>query len=657
MFCYINGTDFRRLSLSEPLISAGLSARAYNALTNNNIKSIRDLLTCSREELADFRGIGRAGIEEIQEYLSHLYSYPGYQKLYPLIEKTSALLGLDVPEQDSMQDVFRIPDDLKGTPLVDLNFTVRAYNALKRAGYRTIGDLDGLSRKSLMRIRSLGKRSADEITEVLEQLSPRKVSAPPLVVISSSQVFSDCICFYKSLLQKEPADDINHFQSILREFELAFKQGRPVDYHKLYEDERLRYAVAYRIVSRLEEYPFGVDRNEIDTFLPHEYMFPEELLDGVLAEMEQYGLIRIQDKITVRRMSILEFVEVTQDPRQKDMLRQRLHGVPLKHIAKQYNISPERARQIILKGTWKERIDFEENKYIPIFETYLFSKEEFVRAFHERDEVYHYLCIVCSKKRRPPISQFRDVPDPPDEIRQVLRRLYASDFLYIDGEKIPRDRIAITKHIVRTYFKDGGTFSQLHSKYRQILQSVGADRNSRLFPVSNSYINYLRKVDFLLWMQGQRFRYYEINERDYTELLDGLALDQYKDVEFSSRKFFLEQPDLMKKYDIRDEYELHNLLRKVFEKRDCKEIVFKRMPTIAFGNADRIHQVYEVLSAHSPVSQQDFMKHYEAVYGVDPDATAYYYLGPFTRYSNHGVYDVRGVSEEEIREEAGASSR
>lgn len=57
-------------------------------------------------------------------------------------------------------------------------------------------------------------------------------------------------------------------------------------------------------------------------------------------------------------------------------------------------------------------------------------------------------------------------------------------------------------------------------------------------------------------------RYYDIDSRDYKELLDTLALDRFSNTEISTLKFFNDFPELMNKYDIRDQYELHNLLKK-----------------------------------------------------------------------------------------------
>ncbi len=50
-----------------------------------------------------------------------------------------------------------------------IDFTIRSRNALKRGGYDTIGELRGISRKDLMRIRNMGEKSVDEIVDKLKE--------------------------------------------------------------------------------------------------------------------------------------------------------------------------------------------------------------------------------------------------------------------------------------------------------------------------------------------------------------------------------------------------------------------------------------------------------------------------------------------------------
>ena len=49
----------------------------------------------------------------------------------------------------------------------ELDFSVRSYNCLKRAGVNTVGDLLSKSEDGLMNIRNLGKKSLKEIKQKL----------------------------------------------------------------------------------------------------------------------------------------------------------------------------------------------------------------------------------------------------------------------------------------------------------------------------------------------------------------------------------------------------------------------------------------------------------------------------------------------------------
>lgn len=52
----------------------------------------------------------------------------------------------------------------------DLDFSVRTYNCLKRAGINTIGDLVAKSEDEMMKVRNLGKKSLEEVIQKLEDM-------------------------------------------------------------------------------------------------------------------------------------------------------------------------------------------------------------------------------------------------------------------------------------------------------------------------------------------------------------------------------------------------------------------------------------------------------------------------------------------------------
>ncbi len=56
------------------------------------------------------------------------------------------------------------------TPIDDLDFSVRAYNCLKRAGVNTLGDLTEKTELEMMKIRNLGKKSLKEVMDKIKDM-------------------------------------------------------------------------------------------------------------------------------------------------------------------------------------------------------------------------------------------------------------------------------------------------------------------------------------------------------------------------------------------------------------------------------------------------------------------------------------------------------
>jgi DNA-directed RNA polymerase subunit alpha len=57
------------------------------------------------------------------------------------------------------------------TTIEDLDFSVRTYNCLKRAGINSVGDLVARSEDDMMKVRNLGKKSLEEVIIKLEEMT------------------------------------------------------------------------------------------------------------------------------------------------------------------------------------------------------------------------------------------------------------------------------------------------------------------------------------------------------------------------------------------------------------------------------------------------------------------------------------------------------
>lgn len=61
--------------------------------------------------------------------------------------------------------------EMMGTPVEDLDLSVRSYNCLKKAGIDTLGQLIETKESDLMAIKNFGKKSIDEIKAKLEEMN------------------------------------------------------------------------------------------------------------------------------------------------------------------------------------------------------------------------------------------------------------------------------------------------------------------------------------------------------------------------------------------------------------------------------------------------------------------------------------------------------
>jgi DNA-directed RNA polymerase subunit alpha len=61
-------------------------------------------------------------------------------------------------------------DKMLETPIEELEFSVRSYNCLKRAGIHTVADILSRTEHDMMKVRNLGKKSLDEVVAKVNSL-------------------------------------------------------------------------------------------------------------------------------------------------------------------------------------------------------------------------------------------------------------------------------------------------------------------------------------------------------------------------------------------------------------------------------------------------------------------------------------------------------
>ena len=525
-----------------------------------------------------------------------------------------------------------------------LNLSARSAHALKGASILTIGDLLRYPVNKLWDMRNIGAKSVAEITDIIETLKQGTNNDYSLTAHHSNSNNSDLVPTARDNQTAEELQKAFGMNAAYWMFEIlhAKQEHDSDDDHVylfwIYKSPVIRKALKDTI-SKLIDSLSECHYSDIESVIP-EHLKETTIAKEIITEMETENLISISGDIISKAFpSLIKYVGSITKERTKDVFMARLNGLTLDEIGQRYNLTRQRVQQMIDKEL-KKRPRLVEDKYIYLFENYAFSSEDFCLSFGEQITVFNYLESVASvsrSSRKPIIDILTDVNVPVSLRKQAEKAIY-KDFVTINGVRVRKQRQELVEFVIRTQCRKLTKFADFVKLYYFQLQSIGLNEDPSFNIDEGTYTNKLAEADYVLWNQGHSFRYYYIPERDYETLLNTIDLEQYQDTELSSLKLFRDYPELMTEYDIHDEYELHNLLKKIYPKENG--VVFKKMPTIAVGTPDRDSQVLDLLLEHAPISLDDFASEYEKAYGAKAATVKSNYLKNFTDYLFEGVYSI-----------------
>nr|AGS53412.1 hypothetical protein [uncultured bacterium contig00025] len=562
------------------------------------------------EQINNIRNIGAKSFNEIEKLKKEIVEK----------EKLINLVSANDNSDENIKQKYEkavIFFDSSGTPrrdipLDEINLSRRSEYVLKNAGYKFASELLGVTAE---RLKTLPHTDRACIREIISNVSGLKFEAAAVNGDEYTQAQKGCVEFVSLINNLIPTNMDELYRTLLPFYKSAYENNTPVDKDILFNQPVLRKHLTDKIITVLEESTFGVNNEDIFSLFPNT-LVPVHTINAVLRELSADGKIRTGRTIEINRPDIWEYVGTIPNEKYRVMFALRLQGKTLEEIGNAHGLTRERVRQIVAKCLHKKKITVEEDKYRKIYESYSFSKENFALAFNTEGCVYTYLTLVCDKQGLLPIERFIGDTEYPAELREGAERAVNKDHFIINGIRVLKQRPALADYVARTYFQDEAFFDDFVISYNNVLQDLGLVGDSRFMLNSSTYQNRISEAENILWKYQGRFRYYDTTKRDFADLLEGLNLEQYTDVEYSSLKFYRLYPELMKKYDLRDEYELHNLLRKLYSNKETEGISFSRMPIIAFGNIDREKQVIEFLERLAPIGVNDFCDAYEAEYGV-----------------------------------------
>lgn len=616
-----------------------LSVRAQNCLRRADIHTIGTMMDYPADEFINIRNMGVRSVEEILGFIRSLKDGTGDYVLAEAQEQAAAVVPMvqEPAASDDMSTVFldetgAIVQDI---PVKELLLPVRARNSLTRNGYKFASELVGITYGELMNLQNMGVKTAEEVLAYIEKISVQRGTCVTQNEANSSG--NDLAAEMHSAYGEGENVWLREIFTVKSQFPEAM--GETLIY-RLYDSVFVRGTVKAKILQIVEENNNEISKTALEEKLP-QHLNNTTILEEILLELEAISAVEMGEVMIYRQYpSVMEFAAHIENDRIREVIQGRIEGKTLQEIGEQYGVTRERVRQLMQKGLRKKPY-LREDKYAYLYDHYDFSLEDFVLAYDEPHETYYYLEMISqiTRAKRKPLEEILTDTAVAPELRKKAERAIYKRYVSTDGVRVKMTRPGLIKHYIKINCKSLTKFDDFVSEYNLWLDSLGLGDDPSLMIEARTYENILNQCDYVLWNQWRSFRYYNILEQDFEDLLSTLNLEQFEDTEFSTLKLFRDYPLLMEQYDIHDEYELHNLLKKIWVSEN-ESVKFKKMPTIEVGSANTYNQVLTLLLQYAPITAEDLANRYEEEYGVKALTVRGNYLRALDHYFYKGVYSI-----------------
>lgn len=333
--------------------------------------------------------------------------------------------------------------------------------------------------------------------------------------------------------------------------------------------------------------------------------------------------------------SFEEYIWDNYEDKKADILIKRYSGMTLESIAKQYDLTRERVRQICCKlDVLHINEFFLEDKYKSIYQKYDWNKKTFCILFNETELTYSYLKAKYNKGLEHLDSILNDdyfSEDQKDMYKKIYKIVITSD-----GTKI-NNSFEFLKQVLIKYASDEIGIEELTEKYKEAVE---------MYPELNIYKinsrNLERRIsdcDFAFLGGNHKVRYYDFNNIS-DDLLNQLKeIIKLNDGFYSTDYLFKTNRKLMNDLDIRTSNELHNILKLKIDD-DENNVYFIRMPNFLVGYKDKEEFILDKLKEYSPIEINEFINILYEDYGHKKKTMLAYLTANFNAYLYNNIFKI-----------------
>ena len=316
----------------------------------------------------------------------------------------------------------------------------------------------------------------------------------------------------------------------------------------------------------------------------------------------------------------------------KNILLKKLEGRTLESIGSEYGVTRERIRQIVAKSLSKFK-ELEEDKYKEIFEEYNFDCDIFCDLFLVEKYVYYYLKEKY-KNGEKEISELLETDIINEKQKELIRKKY--NVIIFNNESLIATKQNILEAILKKY-NEQIAIEDIIKLYNEFIDNYNLQEKISYIQLSDTrnIEGSLTRIKNIVSSLNRKYRYYNIEELDVENINQLFNMLLVEPGSYSTEFFYNNNLLLMRELNIKDEYELHNILRKLFS--DNNELNFTRMPDILIKCDDKFNFIEDKIKELSPINIDDFCNYIYENYGHKFNTFKALILSNFEKYIDYNI--------------------
>ncbi len=654
----MKNTDIIKKTADLSVFDLKISGRLRNLLARNGYFSLTKVVLEDQRKLLQMEHLGEKSKNELLELRQFIIETDRKKILEFCVSKSEQKKRNEVKESATETTVLEMAfgEKLHGFELCFINnknqkcrninvseipFSVRTRNVLKKQRIISLLDICLLPYQNLKNFPSLGSKSIDEVLQTIrERVVIDEKSQGNYLALFSNNIIDKINSYFRPLFE----ENIIKADSYVMELAKVAEEWSELGSEEMFEASRvnpINGEIKKRLLNIIRDKKHeGIERQVLLKIAANNNKLYYPILEQIIIDMDSDHQIRqFNGKIYQFFVFLEEWIDTLED-RDKIVIEGRCRGQTLEEIGNNLDLTRERIRQHLARIIGTKPFLYEDffSEYI---QNYSFTKFEFASLFDLSEKQINYL-LISSVTGMGTLQEFINEQSIPGSIRDRVPITFRDKYVFINNKVIPIKRDSILIELLKEYYsKKSCLISEFYEFYMSFLQEWNLQNNENLlFPSLHAFEAKLSNAPFVIWKLGHMLRYYDLNSLNIYSFLREVNIEKYMNTEISTLKIFKDSPLVMDRYNIQDEYELHNIFRKYIVQIKKYKISCERTPLLMIGNGNRKDQVETLLLEMAPVTSIALAEEYEKRYGVQAKTVMANFFKCIDIYLDNGIFDL-----------------